>query len=165
MTLENKLIMGVLDHFGPRVTQMSKGGHVNLNQLVRTGIWDFNYDDLPIGAIDNLGLSIPANSTILAARFRIVEAFTSTSTTTDLEVGFVDSGNNVIDDDALLTAFNGSQTSIAVKGLIISGSGAGINKTVGATAVELSVTPSVDDLLTGRGQVIVEYLVPAAAPA
>lgn len=161
--------MGVLDHFGPRTTQMNKGGNVDLGELTRTGRWDFNYDDLPVGGTDNLSLVIPANSTIVSARLRIIDAFTSTSTTTDLTIGLETSANVEIDFDGLLTAAHLDQTTIQVEGALYDGAsgtaGALVGFTIGATDGELVVKSSAADLLTGRAELLVEYLVPAADPA
>ena len=77
-----------LNHYGARKTNQKYGGS-SLDGSGRKYVarWRFNYDDLPAGATNNLGLSIPANSTILSAKLNILTAFTSTSTTTDLTVG------------------------------------------------------------------------------
>ena len=57
-----------------------------------------------------------------------------------------------------MLATEATQTTIAVAGDVITGGGTLVGSTVGANAVELYVTPSVDDLLTGAGRVVVEYV-------
>lgn len=165
MSLETTDIRGVVQNYGPRPTNEKFGGRVSWNDLKKTATWDFNYDDLPQGNLHNLDLSIPAGSTIVSARCRIIDAFTSTSTTTDLTVGLQGSAAEVIDLDGLLTAVHLSQTTIQVEDALYDGStgtaGALVGFGIGAVAGELVVTPSVADLLTGRAQVIVEYLSPA----
>lgn len=166
MALETQLIRNVTKNFGARETDMKYGGNIS-DKLYRKAVWDFNYDDLPTNGATNQELVIPAGSTIVSARFRVVDAFTSTSTTTDLTVG-LRSKNAVaedIDDDGLLTAANLTQTTIGTAGNLITGSGALVGVSIGAKDGELKVAPNVNDLLTGRGQVIVEYLLPAADPA
>lgn len=166
MALETQLIRNVTKNFGSRVTDMKYGANI-CDELVRKGIWDFNYNGLPVNGATNQELIIPANSTIISAKFRVISAFTSTSTTTDLTVG-LRSKNAVaedIDDDGLLTAANLTQATIAVVGSVITGTGALVGFTIGATDGELYVAPTVADLLTGRAQVIVEYMLPAASPA
>lgn len=163
MPLETMTKRGVVAHFGQRKTNGRYGGEQSAN-MKRTAVWSFSYNDLPDAATHKLDLSIPANSTILSAKLRIIEAFTSTSTTTDLTVGLQQADGTEIDNDGLITAAQATQTTIAVVNSIIDGAsgtaGALINKTVGAAAGELVVTPSVDDLLTGRAEMIVEYLLP-----
>lgn len=162
---------GTLEHYGPRETEMKYGGRVSWDNLKKTAVWTFDYDNLPDNGAANLDQVIPANSTILSAKMRIVTAFTSTSTTTDLTVGLRTAGASTedIDDNGLITAAQATQTTIAVVGSIIDGSsgtaGALIGKTIGSSAGELYVAPSVDDLLTGRAEVIVEYLVPSPTAA
>lgn len=166
MALETQLIRTVTKNYGSRETDMKYGGNIS-DKLYRKAVWDFNYDDLPTNGATSQELVIPAGSTIVSARFRVVDAFTSTSTSTDLTVG-LRSKNAVaedIDDNGLLTAANLTQTTIATAGNLITGSGALVGVSIGATAGELYVAPNVDDLLTGRGQVIVEYMLPAASPA
>lgn len=166
MALETQSIRGVLQHYGPRTTVEKFGGRVHANDFIKTAVWDFTYDDLPAGSSSNLELSIPANSTILSAKLRIITAFASTSTTTDLTVGLEQSDGTDIDADGLITALQATQTTIAVAGSIIDGSSgtpaALIGKTIGSAAGELLVLPNVDDLTAGRAMMIVEYLIPDA---
>ena len=168
MSLETSLIRGVSKQFGVRSTDMKYGGQVDGDCLRKTAVWDFNYDSLPVGGATNQEHVIPANSVILSAKLRIITAFTSTSTTTDLTVGLEQSGGTDIDVDGLITAAQATQTTIAVAPSVIDGASgtpaALINATIGTADGELIVQSSAADLLTGRAQVIVEYLIPAAAP-
>lgn len=148
---------GVMQHYGVRTTDKKFGGNV-CDEIVQFAEWTFDYDDLPAGGTSNLQMSIPANARILSARMEIITAFTSTSTTTDLTVGLYTSAGVAISADGLITAANADQTAIANTGVVIVGSGALINDTIGATAGELVVAPSVADLLTGRARIIVEYI-------
>lgn len=148
---------GVFNHYGVRTTDMKFGANVD-DEVIQFAEWVFNYNDLPTYGASNLQFSIPANARILSARMEIITAFTSTSTTTDLDVGLYTSAGVAIDADGLITVAQATQTAIAVVGGVIVGAGALINNTIGATAGELVVTPNVADLLTGRGRVIVEYV-------
>ena len=166
MTFETMATRGVVAHFGPRKTDLKDGGKsLDVSGRMQTARWVFNYDDLPDAADNNHAISIPANSTIISAKLNIITAFTSTSTTSDLTVGLQTSAGTEIDNDGLITAAQATQTTIAVVNSVIDGAsgtpGALIGKTIGATAGELTVAPSVADLLTGRAEMIVEYLLPA----
>lgn len=158
MGFETDSKRGVLNHYGPRKTNLKFGGQQTSDNIIRSAVWDFTYNDLPDAGSDNLGFSIPANSTIVSAKLIIDTAFTSTSTTTDLTVGFQKSDGTEIDNDGLVSASDATQTTIAVENSVIAGSGALIGKTIGTAAGELVVTPTVDDLLTGAGRVVVEYI-------
>jgi hypothetical protein len=149
---------GVAVNYGTRETTGQYGAAVNSSDTIRKAQWDFAYNTLPDNGANNLQFVIPANSTIVSARLIIDEAFTSTSTTTDLTIGLQTSGGTEIDNDGLVTAANATQTTIAVANAIITGSGALVGVGIGATAGELVVTPTVDDLLTGKARVIVEYI-------
>ena len=169
MALETQLIRGVTKNYGTRETEGKYGSNHTRLDNIKLAKWVFDYDGLPDADTTNQGLSIPANSTIVSAKLRIVTAFTSTSTTTDLTVGLQQADGTEIDNDGLITAAQATQTTIAVVGSIIDGSsgtpGALIGKTIGAAAGELVVTPSVADLLTGRAEMLVEYILPNPQPA
>ena len=164
MTQETQRIRNVTKNFGTRATDMQFGGRVDNENLVKTASWSFDFGDLPIAALHNLGLSIPAGSTLVSAKMRVLTAFTSISTTTDLTVGLAQADGTVIDADGLITAIEATQTVIATSGNLVIGAGALLGVSIGAAAGELVVTPTVDDLLTGRGEIIVEYMTPAALP-
>lgn len=169
MSLETQSIRGVTKNFGTRETQGKYGARTYGEGYIKTSIWTFDYDDLPAGGATNQEHVIPAGSTIVSAKLRIVTAFTSTSTTTDLTVGLEQSDGTDIDLDGLITAAQATQTTIGTAGNLIDGSsgtaGALINTTIGSADGELVVTPSVDDLTAGRAEMIVEYLIPSPQPA
>ena len=106
----------------------------------------------------NLQHVIPANATIVSAELIVDVAFTSTSTTTDLDVGLYTSAGVAIDADGLITVSEATQTAIGTAGNRVNGAGALINKSIGSSAGELKVTPSVDDLTAGAGRIIVKYV-------
>jgi hypothetical protein len=160
MAYENNSGLGVLNHYGPRETTKKYGGEYGTKNSVKTVEWEFTYDDLPGESTSALEYSIPANARIISAKFIVDAAWTSTSGTTDLEVGLNDKDGNAIDADGLLTAVNLADSGIedaADVGSVIDGSGALVGASIGATAGELVVAPNVDDLTAGAGRVIVEY--------
>lgn len=162
MTFEADGIRGTVKNYGTRATDMKYGGFTDGDSLIKTVVWDFNYDDLPDAATNKLGYVIPAGSTIKACYLRIITAFTSTSTTTDLDIGLQRADGTEIDNNGLVTATEATQATIQVVGSLITGAGALIGKISDATYDgELVVTPNVADLLTGRGQVILQYIPPA----
>lgn len=171
MAIETQTLRDVTKNYGSRPTDMKWGGRIDGNSYIKTALWTFDYDDLPSNASHNLGQVIPANSTIVNAYLRVVTAFTSTSTTSDLTIGLrsASATSEDIDDDGLLTAVHCESAIIAVAGQLADGStgtaGALVGTTIGATDGELYVAVSVDDLLTGRAEVYVEYIAPAALPA
>ena len=170
MTQEIQTIRGVTKNYGTRETEMQFGGRVYGENLTKVATWTFDYDNLPVGGLSNLEHVIQAGSTIVSAKFRIITAFTSTSTTTDLTIGLQGSAAEVIDLDGLLTAAHLDQTTIQVVGALYDGAAGTAGALIGfishaSTDGELVVQSSAADLLTGRGEVIVEYMTPAALPA
>jgi hypothetical protein len=159
MGIEIDAKRGVANHYGVRTTTGQYGGQEGSKKgLIKSAIWDFTYNTLPTAGTNNLQFVLPANTTIVSARLVVDTAFTSTSTTTDLLVGLQTSAGVEIDNDGLVTAANADQTAIALENSIITGTGALVGKTIGATAGELVVTSSVADLLTGAGRVVVDYI-------
>ncbi|CAB4144310.1 hypothetical protein UFOVP454_26 [uncultured Caudovirales phage] len=158
MTFEIDAKRGVASHYGVRTTNGKFGGQQNSSTILKSAIWDFSYDDLPAAGTNGLQFVIPANATIVSAVLYVDVAFTSTSTTTDLAIGLATSAGAEIDLDGLLTAANSSQTTIAVENSTITGSGALVGKGIGAAAGELVVTPTANDLLTGKGRIVVQYV-------
>jgi len=150
---------GVANYYGVRTTNGKFGGQQSTkNGIIKSAVWDFDYNDLPAQGSNGLQLSIPANATIVSAKLYVDVAFTSTSTTTDLDVGLYQAGGTVIDADGLITVSEATQTAIGTAGNVVTGAGALIGKTIGAAAGELKVTPSVDDLTAGAGRIVVEWV-------
>jgi hypothetical protein len=150
---------GVAQHYGVRTTNGKFGGQQSTKEgVIKSAIWDFDYNDLPNYGSGGLHFQIPANATIVSATLYVDVAFTSTSTTTDLDVGLYTAGGTAIDADGLITAANATQTAIGTAGNVIAGSGALVGKTIGTSAGELVVAPTVADLLTGAGRIVVEYV-------
>lgn len=159
MTIELAPIRGVANHYGTRTTKNKYGGQESTKMgAVKSAEWHFTYDDLPAALNSNLPQVIPANASIVSAVLYVDEAFTSTSTTTDLTVGLEEKDGTDIDVNGLIEADEATQTAIGTAGNIVTGAGALIGKTIGTEAGQLIVAPSVDDLLTGKARVVVEYV-------
>lgn len=158
MSLEDSAGLGVLSNYGPREVDQKYGAVYASKNEVKRAEWVFDFDDLPGGGTTNLELSIPAGASIVSASMEVIAAFTSTSTTTDLTIGLEQADGTAIDVDGLISATDATQATIAVVGAIIPGTGALVGFTIGAAAGELVIAGTVDDLLTGKGRVIVEYV-------
>lgn len=158
MGFESNTGLGVLNHYGPRDVNQKFGGETP-DDVIKTAVWTFDYNDLPAGGTNKLGMSIPAYAKILSARFEVLTGFTSSSATTDLNVGLEQADGTDIDLDGLLTAAQLTETVIATRGNFVTGTGALVGASIGAAAGELVVTPSVADLTAGKARVIVQYIV------
>jgi len=158
MTIELAPKRGVANHYGVRTTSNKYGGQENSVGVVKSAEWTVTYNDLPLALNSNLPMVIPALATIVSAKMIVDVAFTSTSTTTDLNVGLEQKDGTDIDPDGLIAAAEATQTAIGTAGNVVTGAGALIGKTIGADAGQLMIIPSVDDLLTGSARVIVEYV-------
>ena len=158
MSFESAPVRGVTVHYGPRTnTDRTYGGEYN-DGLVKQVEWVVDYTDRGLAErTSNMAVKIPANAVVLSAKLEIIEAFTSTSTTTDLTFG-LGFPTNTDDPDGLITAAEADQTTIATVGNVAVGAGAFVNATIGDEAGSLTFTSTVDDLLTGSARLIVEYI-------
>lgn len=158
MTYEVDAKRGVANHYGVRTTDGSKGAQSQSDGLFKKAVWDFDYNNLPTYGSSNLQFVIPANATIVSAKLIVDVAFTSTSTTTDLVVGLYTGAGSAIDADGLVSASEATQTAIGTAGNVVTGAGALVGKSIGASAGELVVAGTDTDLLTGAGRIVVEYV-------
>jgi len=164
MGYESNTGTGSITHYGPRTTESKYGGVVSDGAGTNTIVITFDYDDLPSATNPGIQAQIPANAVITGARFDVVTAFTSTSTTTDLTVGVADAdgGSTVTDADAIFTAAELTQTVIGeATDITAAAGGAGIGTSYAENTV-LTVAPSVDDLTAGKARLEVDYKVYAA---
>lgn len=153
MGFESNTGLGVQAHYGVRTTNQKFGGQVP-NSIIKTVQWTFDYNDLPTGASNNLGYSIPAYSKILSARFEVLTAFAGG---TSYAVGLEQAGGTDIDADGLLTDATLPTASINARGAIVLGTGALIGASIGAAAGELMVTAT-GTYTAGQARVVVEYI-------
>lgn len=158
MALENTAGRGVLDSYGPRGTDTQYGGETaGESGIERVVEFVFDYDELPAYGATNLAQVVPVGARITSATFDVITAFTSTSTTTDLDVGlWQDDNGGTYDADGLLTAAQLTQTVLATL-VRTTGTGAVVNGVPLTEACQVYITPTVDDLLTGRARLVVSY--------
>lgn len=157
MSFEIDAKRGVANHYGARTTNQKFGGEGD-DSIVKWAVWDFDYNDLPTYGSNKLQHSIPAGATIVSAELIVDVAFTSTSGTTDLDVGLYTAAGSAIDADGLIAAAQATQTAIGTEGNLVTGAGALVGKTIGASAGELVVAPTVADLTAGAGRIVVKYV-------
>jgi len=149
MAIENDAKRGVAQHYGPRTTDSKYGGQAKSTGKIKRAEWTFTYDDLPTANANNLGHKIPANATIVSAKFIADEAWT---TGTALNVGLYKAdGTGVVDADAFDAIAN------PAAGDVVVGDGALVGASIGAVAAELQVTDTSSDYDGGKATVIVEY--------
>jgi len=158
MGIETQAIRGVTKHYGPLETTKRYGGEFSYDGPIRTIDFVFDYNELPAAGTNNQQIVIPAYSKIISSRFEVLTAFTSTSTTTNLLVGLQQADGTEIDNDGLHTAAQLTPTAIATRGNFYTGAGALVGVSTGAAAGEVVVAPNVNDLLTGKARIVIEYM-------
>mgnify|MGYP000862404545 CR=1 FL=1 len=175
MTLETGLIRGVTKNFGLRKTDQKYGARGD-DDVIKTAIWTFPYNDLPVAGTNKLIYSIPANSIILQAWFLVQTAFTGG---TSYDIDFVDSagtaigtGSDKLWDALLLTEIDSSHVGTAIlssthtgtnSGNVLAGFAAGAEAKL-ASAGQLQVVAT-GTFTAGVAQIIVQYIDSQALPA
>ena len=175
MTIESGLIRGVAKNFGVRKTDQKYGGR-GVGDVIKTAVWTFSYDDLPVAGTSKLVYTIPASSVILQAYFLVQTAFTGG---TSYDIDFVTSadaaigtGSDKLWDALLLTEIDSSAVGTAILSSIHTGTNSG-NVLAGQAAGGESVLASAGQLkvvatgtfTAGVAQIIVQYIDAQALPA
>lgn len=158
MPLENSSGRGVLTNYGGRPTDTQYGGETAGEMGIERKVeFIFDYDELPAYNATSLAQIIPLGARVTSATFDVITAFTSTSTTTDLDVGlWQDDNDATYDADGLLTAVQLTQTVIGTL-VRTEGTGAVVNGVPLTEACQVYITPTVDDLTAGRARIVVTY--------
>lgn len=139
---------GVEVGFGTRDTINKETNTVHTKGLTKELKLDINHKDLPVtGAVVNLKSSgIPADAVISSATFAANETFD-----TAIEVGTMDSDGVSVVADGLIA------TGIYAAGDAVVGAGAQIGTQAGEL-LYVAITPTTTAPTTGRGQLVVEYI-------
>ena len=148
MALENSAGINVVNHYGPRDTDASKGGQAKSTGQIKRAEWQFAYDDLPTYGATNIQFAIPANATIVSSKWITGTAWAGG---TSLNVGLYQGNGTVIDADGLDAAITPTTA-----GAVIDGNGALVGASIGANAGELTVAAT-GTYTAGTATVIVEY--------
>lgn len=167
MTFETGAVRGVAKNYGPRKTDQRYGGRVD-DDLIKTAIWTFSYDDLPVASTGKLTFSLPSGSVPLEAYFQVLTAFAGG---TSYDIDLVDSAGSAIGSgtdklwDAIATAEIDASVVVLPSSLHVGGGNSGNALFVPlASAGQLKVTAT-GTFTAGVGAVILKYLTPAALPA
>lgn len=161
MTLELQPTRGVVKNYGARITNHDVGGR-NMQDLIKTAHWVVRWDEIQVApTASNIEQVIPANSSIMSVRLRVIEPVASTSGTTDLTMGLREKDGTLIATTGLILGSEATNIQLAIAGNIIDGVGGSLIGTgIGAADGELVFSASVSDLTAGVVEVIVEYMTP-----
>lgn len=175
MTIEVGIVRTVAKNFGVRKTDQKYGGRVQ-NDLIKTAVWTFDYNDLPVASTNKLTFSIPANAVILEAYFLVQTAFTG-GTSYDIDLvtsgdAAIGTGKDKLWDALLLAEIDSSAVGTAVlssthtgtnSGNVLAGLAAGAEYKL-SSAGQLSVVAT-GTFTAGVAQIIIQYIDLAALPA
>ena len=92
MTIEVGSIRTVAKNFGVRKTDQKYGSRIDAD-VIKTAIWTFPYDDLPVASTNKLTLTIPNGSIVLDAYFNVLTAFAGG---TSYDIDLVDNTSTAI---------------------------------------------------------------------
>lgn len=160
MALEKMEVRDVLNHYGPRTIDQSKGGIMPGDGYTRHLTYTFTYDNLPSEGETNLEMQIPAYAKIVGAYLEILEGFAGDGSDT-IDIGLNESDGTEIDEDGLFAAV--AEGDIDSRGDYVEGDGDLVGASIGSEAGEVVVTgPS--SLTAGKARLVVEF-VPEGAGA
>mgnify|MGYP000112000089 CR=1 FL=1 len=151
MTIEYDAKRGVAAHYGVRTTDAKYGGQAKSTGKIKRAEWSFDYNDLPDAEQGNLAFAIPANATVVSATL-IADADWTGGTSFD--VGLQTSAGAEIDNDGLIV-----DVTTPSAGDVVTGAGALVGATIGASAGEVAVTGVAGTYTGGSATLIVEYYV------
>lgn len=166
MSLEIGAVRGVAKNFGVRTTNPRYGARVD-DDLIKTVIWTFNYDDLPVASTNKLTFSVPSGSIPLEAYFQVQTAFTGG---TSFDIDLVDSAGSAIGSGTdklwdLIALAEIDSTTTVLSASTHAGTNSGNALFVPlASAGQLKVTAA-GTFTAGVGSVILRYLTPGPLPA
>lgn len=165
MAIEIGAIRTVSKNFGTRKTNQKYGGRV-ANDLIKTAIWTFSYDDLPVASTNLLTFTLPVGSIPLEAYFQVLTVFAGG---TSYDIDLVDSAGTAIGSGTdklwdLISLAEIDATTTVLPASTHAGTNSGNALFVPlASAGQLKVTAA-GTFTAGVGAVIMEYLIPGALP-
>lgn len=140
------------NHYGPKLIGEAEqfGGEVSTGGLHKQGIWEFDYDNLPVNGAGSMEMYIPAGAHVMNAQIEVVSAMTGTSGT--LTVGLEEGDGTLIDVDGIDAAV--AQAAL-VDNAVIECDGALVGTQIDVDGQLLVTTGGT--VTGGRFRVIIEY--------
>jgi hypothetical protein len=163
MAFENMLIRNVQNHYGPRSTDLKFGSKVGSTGQVKTAVWTFDYDDLPVASTTNEMIQeIPTGSYILEATFQVITAFAS-GTSYDIDIverdgTAIGTGEDKLWDALAVAEIDTTEVIAALKSSTHAGTNSG-NALMGVTdAVGVLQVVASGTFTAGRARIAIDYL-------
>ena len=157
--------IGTVQHYGPRQANDGLPAAHSTYGVVKQMVVPFDYDDLPLGAIDAdddaANLAIPAHSMIRHAFLEVNEAFVGG---TSITMGFEDTDGTTDDVDALVTAAQAATANLTDGAWLVGAGAKASNDTVGVENVSI-VAAATGTYTAGSGRLVIEYIEPTGANA
>jgi len=152
MSYEDSAGLSVRNHYGPKLISESEqlGGEVSTGGLMKQGIWEFDYDNLPVNSTGEMEMVIPNGAYIMSAQIEVVTAMAGTSGT--LTVGLEEGDGTVIDVDGIDATV--AQAAL-VDNAVIQCDGALVGTQIDADGQLLVSTGGT--VTAGRFRVVIEY--------
>lgn len=151
MALEKMAVRDVVNHYGPRTIDQSKGGVLPGSGSSRELVYTFDYDNLPVAGDSELEMQIPAYAKIIKATLEVLEPFAGG---TSYNVGLVEGDGTPIDADGLIAGL--LLADIDARGDYAVGAGALVGASIGAAAGEVEVAAT-GTFTAGKARLVVEY--------
>lgn len=167
MGLESNTGLGVLNHYGPRVTEGKFGGQT-MHGAMKYVVFDITYEDLNStspAAVQGLDYVFPVGTTFLSCQYIVDEPIVGPTAIT-AGTYLASDGTTAHDADGLMTAAVGLVSALDAAGDRIIGTGALLATGTGAAfnvsaPVVVRILPTVAVATAGKMRVFITYLSPA----
>lgn len=142
---------GVRKNYGPRFTEDKVPSVTRVAGDVFEHIVEFNYDDLPSASdVDNLVLTLPANSFIESSKLHVKEAFVGGTSVT---IGLSETDGTAIDADGIDATI---ATAALTANAWIVNDGALVGASIGADPAQVVVSAA-GTYTAGKAKLVIRY--------
>jgi hypothetical protein len=155
MGLETAGTRGVLNHYGARSTDESRGGKVATKTRMKQVVYKFGYDGLPSGAEDELTAKIPAGSILINAYIRATTNFVGG---TSYDIGVEQPDGTAIDIDGLFDALLLAELNLGDVSDTHGGTNSGAILDLELTAEACVIAVATGTFTAGEAELVVEYV-------
>jgi len=156
MGMETAAVRGVLNHYGARSTDESRGGRVSTGTRLKQIVYKFSYSDLPGGSADEIKAYIPAGSYIADV---YVRASTTFAGGTSYDIGLEQSdGSTAINADGIFDALTLAELNVGDKASEHAGTDSGALVAQELTVDGYLVVTATGTFTAGEAELVIEYM-------
>ena len=155
MSLENSASRDVLAHYGPRSTLEKYGGEASNGGKVKTAVYKFSYDGLPVNGDTGLHYVVPAGAIIKDVWISSPTAFVGG---TSYDIGLEEADGSTIDLDGLFDALLLAELNLGASARTHTGTNSGALLDLEVTAAAQLIVVATGTFTAGVAELVIEYV-------